>query len=1130
MRRFLYALGLFSIFILITPLAMPQSLTSGDISGTVSDPSGAVIKDAIVNLKSLDTGAAQTTATGNSGMYRFSLLKPGRYNLKAAQPGFQGAERQVTVAIGQVTLANFVLTVGTATELIEVTGALPVVNTESAAISTTYDVRSVSELPNSGADISNIAQLAPGVTMNTMSQSAGGYGNFTANGMSATSNLFTINGENYMDPFFNINNTGATNLSLGQNEIQEASIVTNPYSGQYGQQAGAQVNYITKSGTNAFHGSAKYMWNGRVMNANNWFNNNTDPKTPRPFVNANQWGADFGGPIQKDKTFFYVNTEGLRLLIPTTQNTYIPTQTFANAVLANIEATQPNSLPLYQKLFGVWMAAPGAQNAKPIPGSCDTATGIMGLTDTTACVANFSATPGQLTHEWILSGRVDHNFSDNDRVFVRFKRDDGLQATRTDPINSAFNATSSQPAYDGQLQWNHVFSGTATNQFIMSGNYYSAIFKQNEALAIQTFPYDVTFSGLSFTNFGGQRSYPQGRNVTQYQFIDDFTKIVGNHTFKVGANYRRYDVSDYNFFYKHPRLLFNDMGNLAAGYSYYFRQWFSQSSSVPIALYGLGIYGQDEWKVNNKLKLTLALRAEHNSNPVCQNNCFSLFTAPFNALQHGPDVPYNQDIQTGLHQAYRATDKLNLSPRLGFTWSPFTNEKTIISGGIGIFYDALSQGGMEDAFSNTPFVNQFNVYGVGDQPGALWADPGRTGAAAIAASSNAALLAGFSAGQTYNQIRAATGDVFAAPLFTNFAGTMRTPQFQEWNLQVQQAIGNNMSVSLNYFGNHGIYIPVVNGNLNAYDPGYCGDPSGNGVPCGAGFPSTRPDRSYGTVSEWYTGAISNSNGLTATFTRRFAQGVSFQANYTWSHALDEVSNGGVSPYTFDQPQAQINPLSLRANNYGNADYDIRHNFNANFVWEPPHRFSNSMVNGIVGGWMFSGSLFARSGSPYTVIDSNTFFPNLGGFGLIPAQALGPGATYGSGPCQNGNSQCYDPNAFVNSVSPTWDATYAATGNPVYTAFPTQRRNQYRGPGFFNTNFSVMKNFSLTERMKFGFGANFYNVFNHSNFYVPNVYLADGDSTSGRIQETVSPSASAFGNFLGADASPRLIQLNAKITF
>lgn len=1132
MRKFLCALWLFSIFILITPLGMAQSLTSGDISGTVTDPSGAVVKDAIVNIKSLDTGAAQTSATGDTGMYRFSLLKPGRYTVKVTQQGFQGSERQISVNIGQVTTANFTLKVGQATEVVEVTGALPVVNVETAGISTAYDARSVSELPNPGGDLSNIAQLAPGVIMNTMSASAAGYGNFNANGMSALSNLFTVNGENYMDPFFNVNSTGPTNLSLGQDEIQEATVVTNPYSGQYGQQAGAQVNYITKSGTNAFHGSAKYMWNGRAMNANNWYNKNVPPDataTPRPFVNANQWGADFGGPIKKDKTFFYVNTEGARLLIPTVQSTYIPTTTFANAVLANIENTKPEYLPMYQKLFGVWLAAPGAQNATPEPASCGSAAGeIAGLTADTACMAHFSATPGQLTTEWILSGRIDHNFSDNDRIFGRFRMDHGLQATSTDPINSAFNATSNQPAYDGQLQWNHIFSGTASNQFIMSGNWYSAVFKQNASLVAQTFPYDVTFGGeaVPLTNFGGQRSFPQGRNITQYQFVDDFTKIFGNHTLKFGGNFRRYDVSDFTFFYQTPGIQFRSLLEMANGDAYRWRQYFPQNPAVPIAMYGLGMYGMDEWKVNNKLKLTLALRAEHNSNPVCQIDCFSLFTAPFGSLQHGPDVPYNQSIQTGLHQAYRSTDALNLSPRIGFTWAPFANDKTVVSGGIGLFYDAMSQGIIEDGFSNVPFDNQFSVYHV------PWAVTTAGSGAYIASSSNRALLEGFAAGQSFNQIYDATGGVFSPPGFSNFVGTFHTPQFQEWNLQVQQAIGSNMSVSLNYFGTHGIHIPVVNGNLNAYDPGYCGDINGNGVPCGAGFRSEPLDSSYAGINEYYTGAVSNSNGLTASFTRRFAQGISVQANYTWSHALDETSNGGAFAYTFDQAQSLLNPGNLRANNYGNADYDVRHNFSANFVWEPPHKFSNSILHGIMGGWMFSGTVFARTGMPYTVWDDNAAFLNMGtsSFGVIPAQPLGPGATFGSGTCQNGHSECYDPNAFVNSVSPTFDAIYAATGNPVYAAFPTQRRNQYRGPGFFNSNFSLNKNFNLTERAKFGIGANFYNVFNHANFYVPYPYLSGGKGYAGIPQETVSVPASPFGNFLGADASPRLIQLQAKITF
>ncbi len=1125
MRKFLCALGLFSIFILITPLAMPQSLVSGDISGTVSDPSGAVIKDAIVNLKSLDTGTAQTTATGDTGLYRFSLLRPGRYSVKVTQQGFQGAERTVSVNIGQITTANFTLTVGKATEIVEVTGALPIINTESANTSSSYDLRQVSDLPNPGGDLSNIAQLAPGVTMNTSS----GYGNFTANGMPATSNLFTVNGENNMDPFFNINNTGATNLTLGLNEIQEATVVTNPYGGQYGQQAGAQVNYITKGGTNAFHGSAKYLWNGRVMNANDWFANNQH--TARPFANNNQWGADFGGPIKKDKTFFYVNTEGIRYVLPTVQNTYIPSPEFTSAVLANIATNEPNSYSLYKRLFDLWTNpnTPGAQNAVPVPGSCGDATGYLGFTATTACALNFSATPGQLSNEWIISGRLDHNFSENDKVFFRFRRDDGLQPTYTDPVRTEFNATSIQPSYDGQTQWNHIFSSNMTNQFIAAGTYYSAIFKQNEAQATALFPYTPYFQagsgifadianptyqpGSVFDTFG----FPQGRNVTQYQLIDDLSIVRGAHTLKFGGNFRRYDVTDYTpTTITNPLVYFTSMTDFADGIAYRFRKRFWDNNSFPVALYGLGMYGQDEWNVKNNLKLTFALRLEHNSNPVCQIDCFSRFAGPFQTLTVGNDVPYNQNILAGQHQAYASTDALNVSPRIGFVWSPMGDAKTVISGGFGIFYDALSQGILENSIRNVPGIVDQNVYN------GLWADPTADGMNSIASVSANAMMTGFASGATYNSLRAATDNVFRAPSITSFAGTINTPRYQEWNLQIQRSLGADMSFTLAYTGNHGIHIPISNGTFNARTPSYCG-PDGD-LPCNTAFPTTVPTPSYATITEWFTGAVSNSNNLTATLQRRFSHGVSFQANYTWGHALDEVSNGGAFVYGSDSLLGQLNPASLRASNYGNADYDIRHNFNANFMWEPPHKFSNKIVNGLLGGWNFAGTVFARTGLPYTIIDGNAAYTNYGP-ALIPGQALGAGATYGAiGSCNNPDVACFNPNSFVDLTTAT------------YSGFPTQRRNQYRGPGFFNANFTPTKNFNLTERMKLNVGANFYNIFNHPNFYLPYMYLESGGpgvgygDYVGKIYQTVSVPASPYGSFVGAAASGRMVQLQARITF
>jgi hypothetical protein len=1103
------------VLVLCTPPLAAQSLLTGDVSGTITDPSGAVLVNAAVTLKSLDRGETQTTTTNSSGFYRFSLLKPGAYNVTVTQTGFRKAETKVTVAVGQVTATNIVLQMGQTSELVEVTGAAAVVNTDNANVASSFEPRIVLNTPNPGGDLTNIAQMAPGVTMNT----SGGYGNLTANGLPGTANLFTVNGENDMDPFFNINNSGATNLTLGINEIQEATVTTNPYSGQYGQQAGAQVTYITKSGTNTFHGSLRYDWNGRLLNANDWFGNHTVPKTPRPFANGNQWGADFGGPIFKDKTFFYVDTEGLRYTLPTVQNTYVVTPLYANAVLANLTTNYPAELPLYTQLFKVWTNAPGAASGTPVPSSCPTGTSpIFGVTlpfsATDSCMTNFIATPNSHSSEWILAGRVDQNFDNNDKVFFRYRMDRGLQATYTDPVNAAFNATSSQPAYDGQINWTRVLTPKMTNQFLLTGSWYSAPFLQDEAKVAATFPFDMTFAGGAspLTNFARLRSFPQGRSITQYQFIDDYIVMRGDHSLKFGANFRRYDVSDHNFFYRHPRLSITDLGLFFDGFATYTRQDFGPQSVVaPIAMYGLGVYAQDEWRVRPSFKLSLALRAERNSNPTCRNNCFSRFSNSFLDLTHGATIPYDQSIRSHLSQPYSGIDAISMSPRVGFSWSPFGNNKTVLSGGVGLFYDALSQGIVEGSFQDPPGWVDYRV------PNSAWADPTSAGALAQLQAISAAFQAGFPAGASYASLKASY-PFFRPPIFSNYAGTVHTPQYQEWNFQVQHAFGNNMSLMVNYFGSHAIHIPIENSGLEAYDP----DNLLNGA-----LPATKLDPSFNEVLEWSTVGVANSNGLDVTFTRRFSRGLSFQANYTWAHALDEVSNGGAFVYGGDSFISQLNPFNLRANNYGNADYDIRHNFNSNLLWQPSYKPASKILNGFLGGWSFSGSLFARTGLPYMILDSNTVgyfgYANIyaGAYFAVPGQPIGPGPNPGQQSCINGNSQCFNIASFVDAGAATFTS---------YGGFPTQRRNQYRGPNFFDTNFNVVKNFNLTERVKFGIGANFYNVFNHPNFANPNYVLADGDPTVGKILSTVSVPASPYGSFVGAAAAPRLVQLEGRLTF
>src|SRR5579871_3740232 len=372
-ERFPIVLVLLLTVCVATAPMFGQSLSTGNINGTVTDPSHAVVPNATVNLKGLDTGSTASATTNAGGTYNFGLLKPGKYQVSVKQGGFSEFAETVDVEVGQTSKVDVELSVAKGTETVEVSGTAPLINTEPSQ-NTAFTADEVAQLPSAGGDITNIADTAPGVVVN----GTGGYGNFTANGMPATSNLFTVNGENDMDPYFNINNSGASNLTLGQNEIGEATVISNPYGGQYGQLAGAQVSYVTKSGTNQFHGNAMYWWNGRLLNANNWINkesqlyihNNVDPTQPAnqpAFSNANQWATSFGGPIVKNHTFFFVDYEGMRFLLPNVDPVTAPTPAFIAAAEANVAAVHPAESTDYNKLMSLWQGAPGYATAPQNP-------------------------------------------------------------------------------------------------------------------------------------------------------------------------------------------------------------------------------------------------------------------------------------------------------------------------------------------------------------------------------------------------------------------------------------------------------------------------------------------------------------------------------------------------------------------------------------------------------------------------------------------------------------------------------------------------------------------------------------------------------------------------------------------
>ena len=1117
--------------IALASAALAQTTTTGDISGVISDPSGAVVPNVALSLKNLGTGAVSSTTSNAQGAYHFALLQPGTYSVTANATGFQAVTKTFNVSLGADTPGNLQLALSSSQTTIEVTGTTAAVETEDANVNTNFNNAQVALLPNPGNDLAAVALTAPGVVMNTAGGSAFGGGDFEVFGLPATSNLFTIDGANNNDPYFNVNNTGATNLTLGLNDVQESTVVANGYSGSYGGLAGANVNYVSKSGSNQYHGNAEYWWNGSALNANQYFNNQTTPQTPRPFVNANQFAGSIGGPIKKDKAFFFFDYEGIYLAIPSPTTINLPTPAFQSAVLNNLNATGlGTSVPFYQHMFGLYNGVSQA-GSTVLPGGIDAITGLgtaSGCSNVgpglgaafaafgaggTPCAVQIVSSNSAHSHDAFYAGRYDQNIGNNDKLFIRVEHEHGVQASYIDPVSSIFNAVSDQPQWQSQLSETHTFGADKVNNFNASLMWYSAGFQfanpagTNPATGING---AILLGDNSLAGLGGiSYNFPQGRNVTQYQFVDDFSWVKGRHNFKVGINFRRDDISDQNLTpFSFPAVVEFSLADFAAGglgpQGNEIIQNFPTQKEVPIALYQLGFYGADDVRVTKNLKLTLSLRLDHLSNPVCQTDCFQRLAAPFGSMD--VNAPVNQAISTGLHQAFPSVSAISWQPKIGFAWSPFGHQNTVVRGGIGMFADALPTGAIDSFLNNAPLVPGFTTVFAPlspDQPGNLYQ---------LSQAANTSFQANF-----------ANGGAVTPFNFYN-ATAVKVPTYYKWSLEVQQNLGWKTTLSTMYVGNHGTHEEISNGALNAYCC-FAGQLPG-GQTTFAGLPTAPPDPRFGTVFQQSNNAVSNYNGLVVTATHQMAGGFQFQASYTWSHALDEISNNSLSPFglNVNGQNADVifpqDPNNLRRFNYGNADYDITHNFTMNYVWSDGFRHLTSRgPNALMKGWTFSGTIFRHSGLPFTVFDNN--FTN-----ALSATNFGTGTQY----------------IFSNIVgapNTSCSGSAAQVGNPCLlstdfadptTGFGNQRRNQFRGPGFFDTDFSVEKAFNLPkwESAQFSIGARFFNLFNHPNFYFP---ISNSNSPQfGQIVAAASTPTSIYGSGLVADTSPRLIQFQAKIQF
>ncbi|HKF49071.1 MAG TPA: carboxypeptidase regulatory-like domain-containing protein [Terracidiphilus sp.] len=1141
------------------PVAFAQTTVTGALSGVVTDATGAVVPNATVTLTNTGTSGTRVVNTNGEGRYTISNLNPGVYTVNATATGLQSQSIQVNVLVGSTVPADIQVSPTGNKTVVEVTAtSVPLLDTQNVALATTFTEQQIQDLPTPGGDVTTVAFTAPGVVVN----SGGSYGNFSSNGLPGISNLFVLNGFDNQDPFLNLNNSGSSNLTLGQGEEAEASVIQNAYNSQYGRAAGATINYVTKSGTNAYHGMLDYNYNGTVLNANGWFNNLAG--SPRPHAVSNEWAANVGGPIKRDKLFFFADYEGLHYVLPnsgylTTPSPQLEAYTMANIASEGLPVDVTNfatqTFNLYNTASQKYGSQPVNSNDSSSLGCGDGAAGGLGGTPTgaggtfgvdTPCMLQGFASANNFNKEWLFTARLDWTINDHHKIYGRYKMDRGSQPTYTSYINPLFDAVSIQPEYEGQFNDSYSIGPNKTNVFVAAANWYSAYFgPASNAASLAVYPYfgipDAGLDGSGTAQNGGLSLLgvpgvlTQGRNVTQYQIVDDFTWIKGRHTFRFGENFRRDLVSDYDqrIGTVFPQLTILDLPDftqfqLGPSNEFYpfnsFAQAFTVAQTAHLALYNIGVYAQDEFQVLNNLKLTIGGRFDRTGNPLCEKSCFSVYKSgtfgagtlndPYNAASGGPIVPRND-------HPFPSTDALNLQGRFGFNYSLRPN--TAIRGGLGMFSDLYPASFIDGVIQNFP--NYFTP----PVTSGIVSPTGAGNVVTAAATANTTVQSGFANGQGWGSINnalVAQGVFLSSPpsIGAYFNGQFHVPMYLEYSLQVQQQLGRYNAFTITYAGNSGynevIVNPFINPTSGTFDP-VGGDWTSAGVPDIGGIGDTPINQNYGKISEFTNNAHSNYNGLQFNV-KHNGHGLAGEVSYTWSHALDDVSNAGVGlPWNGGSVTNQASPslsgpLTL---NYSNSDYDIRHNITGDVVYHEPYKSSNIALNSLLGGWVVGGKTYWRTGEPYSVESSQ--IGNYGQLGSVLMAQTVSGSSRGLTNLAPGNAHSCAING--NCLDPT---QYVAAGSQ--TTFGNLRRNALAGPHYVNTDLNLLKDVYKHERMGFQIGASAYNVFNHANFAPPGSVI--GSSTFGVISSVVAPPTSPYGSFQGAAVTQRVLVVKGRLTF
>jgi outer membrane receptor protein involved in Fe transport len=999
------------------------------VQGLVTDPSGAVVPNAKIIVRNIATGFERSTETDSSGNYQVAALPVGVYRVEVQASGFGNqAVTDLRLEVSQTVVQNFPLKVGNVAQEVNVSAEAPVVESTTTTVGQVISQKTVQEIPLNGRHFVDLGLLIPGSVTppqnGFLTAPLRGQGSFafnTAGNREDTVN-FMINGVNLNDMVQN-----QITFQPSINTVQEFKVDNSTYSAEYGRNSGAIVNIATRSGTNEFHGEAFEFFRNNVLDARNFFD------VTKPPFRRNQFGTALGGPIIKDKAFFFFSYEGLRQRQGLTINSGVPSDAQRAAVTS---ATVKKLLTL-------------------IPVSNFNNNGVAQFRGSATAPVNID--------QW--TGDVSYNLGNNDRIHGYYA---GQRDRRGEPILQgntlpSFGDTRQSRRQIFTLNESHTFGPSLVNEARFGFNRIHITFSPNadlnpadfginnginEALALP----QINITGSTF-NFGGPSGFPQGRGDTTFVFADTVSYLKGAHSLKIGGEYRQF--LNNNFSRDGGTYNFASMAAFLADQANQFTVTLGSPSSS-IAQGALGFFVQDNWKLRPNLTLELGLRYDWNMTPSERYDRFVVFD---------PQTAQLQRVGNGIDQVYKSNNK-NFQPRVGFAWDPFKDGKTSVRAAYAILTDQPITNLVTPVSTNPPLANPLALPG------------GKT--------------------TTFETALIDTG--FAGINPNSVDQDFDNAYVQSWNLNIQRELPMSIGLTIGYFGSKGTHLRItrnINQPINGVRP----------FRAVAANSPILPGLSLATsnILERDSGANSSYNALWLTVDKRLAKGLQFNASYTYSKSIDYNSQNGQGVTVQDSYNIQ--------GDRGLSDYDARNRFVIHLLYELP--FTG---NRLKEGWQLSFITQAQSGNPLNiVINSNAL---TGTANAVRPDLIGSIDDIGRVEQWFSNSVC-DP-SIAGSCTASSVFAIPRVGTTTAFKFGTLGRNVVIGPDFNNTDFSVIKRTRITERLNLQFRAEFFDIFNQTNFGQPGRIAGVGSTAFGVVTNT------RFGT--GDSGSSRQIQFAMKLTF